>query len=80
MRLSPKIQPINTVKQPMALMSVGPTQAHLSVLRAAGRLPISTVIEVGGIVGPPYVRHDNGHHGTDVHIGDPCSRCPPMMT
>lgn len=48
-----RIQPINTVKQPSAIVSSGPTHVHMSVTRAAGSSPIKTVIAAGGKMGPP---------------------------
>lgn len=46
-------QPTSTVKHPSAITSGGPTQTHLSPSRAAGSFPIRTVIEAGGMMGPP---------------------------
>src|ERR1700676_4657282 len=45
--------PINTVGEPIAIMSGGPTQVAMSVARAAGNIPISTVGSPGGRIGPP---------------------------
>jgi hypothetical protein len=45
--------PISTVGEPMAIISGGPTHVHISVARAAGWPPISTVGQPGGKIGPP---------------------------
>ena len=45
--------PIRTVKQPMAIVSGGPAQVHMSPTLAAGIPPIRTVGLPGGITGPP---------------------------
>src|SRR5438128_1111685 len=45
--------PIITVVDPMAITSGGPTQTAMSVTRAAGRNPISTIGQQGGRIGPP---------------------------
>jgi hypothetical protein len=44
---------INTVGDPIRIVSGGPTQVHRSVARAAGKPPISTVGDPGGRMGPP---------------------------
>jgi hypothetical protein len=41
------------VGEPIAITSGGPTHTHMSPTRAAGILPISTVGQHGGIIGPP---------------------------
>lgn len=45
--------PIKTVEDPSAMLSGGPTHRHISVARAAGWPPISTVGHPGGKMGPP---------------------------
>jgi len=45
--------PIITLDDPFTIVSVGPTQTHMSPTRAAGRLPISTVVSPGDEIGPP---------------------------
>ncbi|MGC1087285.1 MAG: hypothetical protein WA894_02520, partial [Candidatus Acidiferrum sp.] len=45
--------PISTVGEPMMIMSGGPTQVSMSVMRAAGRAPINTVGSQGVMIGPP---------------------------
>src|SRR5208283_2896603 len=45
--------PMSTVGEPMTIMSGGPTQVAISVTRAAGSIPISTVGQHGGRIGPP---------------------------
>lgn len=44
---------INTVIEPFNIASGGPTQVAVSVTRAAGIEPMSTVIAQGGRMGPP---------------------------
>jgi hypothetical protein len=61
--------PIITVGEPMAMVSGGPTQVHISVDRAAGNPPIKTVGQPGGKIGPPTC----GTGGTPgVTIGQTC--------
>src|ERR1700674_2619004 len=45
--------PMRTVAEPIAMVSGGPTQVAMSVTRAAGSIPISTVGSQGGRIGPP---------------------------
>jgi hypothetical protein len=45
--------PIMTLLEPMAMTSGGPTQNAISVTRAAGSIPIRTVGQHGGRIGPP---------------------------
>jgi hypothetical protein len=47
------LPPINTVDDPMAIVSGGPTQTSISPTQAAGIPPISTVGDPGGRTGPP---------------------------
>jgi hypothetical protein len=47
------IPPIKTVVEPIAIVSGGPTQTHISPTRAAGNLPIITVGHPGPTIGPP---------------------------
>jgi hypothetical protein len=42
-----------TVIDPFTIMSGGPTHTAISVTRACGKLPVSTVTEQGGSMGPP---------------------------
>jgi hypothetical protein len=42
----------NTVAEPWTIMSGGPTQTHLSVMRACGMLPVRT-FEEPDTIGPP---------------------------
>src|SRR5271157_2686124 len=58
--------PMRTVGEPMAIMSGGPTQVAISVTRAAGSIPISTVGQHGGRIGPPTCGT------TPVTIGQTC--------
>src|SRR6516225_3314450 len=44
---------IKTLVLPMAIVSGGPTQTHMSPTRAAGWPPMSTVRPPGGKIGPP---------------------------
>ena len=44
---------INTVADPLTIVSGGPTQTQLSVTTAAGIPPISTVGAPGPTMGPP---------------------------
>src|ERR1700735_1199384 len=44
---------VNTVNDPSTITSGGPTQTAISVTRAAGRPPISTVGARGARMGPP---------------------------
>ena len=44
---------IDTVPDPVTMKSGGPTQIALSVTRACGREFVCTVIEHGGMMGPP---------------------------
>jgi len=45
--------PIITVAEPLAIISGGPVQKHLSLILAAGMPPMSTVGAHGGRIGPP---------------------------
>ena len=45
--------PIITVAEPLAMVSGGPTQTHISPITAAGILPINTVGVPGPTIGPP---------------------------
>ena len=45
--------PINTVPDPFAIVSGGPTQVTIPPTTAAGMLPIKTVGTPGGRIGPP---------------------------
>jgi hypothetical protein len=45
--------PMNTVAEPITIMSGGPTQKRRSDTRAAGSPPIKTVGMPGGRIGPP---------------------------
>src|SRR5438094_9208681 len=58
--------PIKTVGEPLMMMSGGPTHVAMSVIRAAGRLPINTVGQPGGRIGPPTCGT------TPVTIGQTC--------
>src|SRR5436309_6059291 len=60
------IPPINTVNEPIAITSGGPTQVAISLTRAAGILPINTVGQHGGNIGPPTCGT------TPVTIGQVC--------
>src|SRR5271163_2355460 len=42
-----------TLLEPMAITSGGPTQVSMSVTRAAGSIPMITVVQHGGMIGPP---------------------------
>src|SRR5664279_2264793 len=44
---------VSTVNDPSAITSGGPTHTAMSVTRAAGKPPISTVTAPGGRMGPP---------------------------
>src|ERR1035441_8790768 len=44
---------MSTVLQPITMTSGGPTQVAMSPTRAAGSIPISTVGQPGGRIGPP---------------------------
>ncbi len=60
---------MSTVKLPRAMTSGGPTHMHMSVTRAAGSMPTSTVTAQGGRTGPPTC----GMGGTPgVTIGQTC--------
>ena len=68
---------ISTVKLPSAITSGGPTQTHMSVTRAAGRPPTSTVTAHGRENRTANVRNrrDTGSdHRADVHVGNACLR------
>jgi len=59
----------NTVMDAFMMTSGGPTQTHMSVIRACGMEPVKTVTEHGGIIGPPTW----GIGGTPgVTIGQTC--------
>jgi hypothetical protein len=58
--------PINTVADPLAIVSGGPVQVHISPIRAAGIPPMSTVGHPGGMMGPPTCGT------TPVTIGQVC--------
>ena len=45
--------PTSTVIDALMIMSGGPTQTHMSVTRAWGIFPVSTVTQQGGRIGPP---------------------------
>src|SRR6187549_3487408 len=45
--------PISTIVEPFAIRSGGPTHTAMSVARAAGKLPMSTVGHPGPLTGPP---------------------------
>ena len=51
------------------MTSGGPTQVAISLMRAAGRPPIKHRGRAGPDNGAADVRHQNGHHGANVHIG-----------
>ena len=55
--LSPKraagLLPIMTVAEPLAMVSGGPTQTHMSPITAAGIMPRRTVGTPGPVMGPP---------------------------
>jgi hypothetical protein len=58
--------PIKTVDDPLAIISGGPAHKHISVTRAAGILPINTVGQPPGNIGPPTCGT------TPVTIGQTC--------
>ena len=63
------IEPINTVTDPFAITSGGPTQTAISPTLAAGTPPINVVTAPGGRIGPPTC----GIGGTPgVTIGQTC--------
>ena len=63
------MNPMNTVGEPMAITSGGPTHTHMSPWRAAGIKPTNTVGQQGGRIGPPTC----GMGGTPgVTIGHTC--------
>ncbi len=63
------IPPIITVVDPMATVSGGPTQTHMSPATEAGMPPIKTVAQPGPVTGPPTC----GMGGTPgVTIGQTC--------
>ena len=45
--------PTRTVNAPCTIMSIGPTQIAMSVIRACGIMQVSTLIWHGGMIGPP---------------------------
>lgn len=45
--------PINTVPDPIAMLSGGPVQTHISPTTAAGIPPMRTVATPGPMTGPP---------------------------
>ena len=45
--------PTRTVNAPCTIMSIGPTQIAMSVIRACGIMQVSTVGMHGGMIGPP---------------------------
>jgi hypothetical protein len=47
------LPPINTVAEPITMLSGGPTHTHISPRQAAGKPPIKTVGTPGGKIGPP---------------------------
>lgn len=47
------LPPINTVDEPITMLSGGPAHVHISPMQAAGSPPISTVGAPGGNTGPP---------------------------
>src|SRR6476659_6646758 len=51
--LAPGFPPINTVEEPIAILSGGPAHTHMSPTHAAGKPPIKTVGAPGGNIGPP---------------------------
>ena len=56
----------NTVGEPLAMTSGGPTHVAMSPTRAEGIMPISTVGQPGGRIGPPTCGT------TPVTIGQVC--------
>jgi hypothetical protein len=51
--LAAGMPPINTVVEPTAMASGGPTHVAMSPTRAAGKYAIRTVGQQGGRIGPP---------------------------
>src|SRR5664279_4173256 len=51
--LAAGLPPINTLEEPIIMLSGGPAQVHISPRQAAGKPPISTVGVPGGKTGPP---------------------------
>ena len=51
--LAAGLPPINTVPDPLTMVSGGPTHTHISPTTAAGCPPMSTVGTDGPVMGPP---------------------------
>src|ERR1700751_485434 len=47
------LPPINTVREPLTMLSGGPAHVHDVPTVAAGLLPMNTVGTPGGMIGPP---------------------------
>jgi hypothetical protein len=62
--------PMNTVAEPFAIVSGGPTQVHISPTTAAGSLPINTLGALGPVIGPPTCGIGDGKAG--VYMGQVC--------
>jgi hypothetical protein len=60
------LPPILTVADPLVIVSIGPTQVHMSPTLAAGMPEMITVGQQAGIIGPPTCGT------TPVTIGQVC--------